>query len=98
MQESVHSVSPAAQVPLAVPFSDGTSQYMELEAWVLHKRVAKRPVGRGIAAFFTDGPMACLLQWGFFFFFFKHPNLPSLEGRTELGSLTSRPAWVLGPW
>lgn len=84
-------MSPAAQVPLAVPFSDGTLQYMELEAWVLHKRVAERQVGKGIAALFPDGPMASLLQWGFFFFF-KHPNLPSLEGRTELGSLTSRPA------
>lgn len=69
VQESVHRVSPAAQVPLADPFSDGTSQYVELEAWVLHKRVAKKQVGRGIAAVFTDGPMACLLQWGFFKFF-----------------------------
>ena len=53
VQESVHGVSPAAHVLLAVPFSDGTWQYMELEAWVLHKRVAKRPVGRRIDALFN---------------------------------------------
>lgn len=38
VQESVCRVSPAAHVPLAVPFSDRTLQYMKLEAWVLHKR------------------------------------------------------------
>lgn len=53
MQGSVQPVRPAAHVPLAVPFLDGTLQHMELEAWVSHKTVAKRQVGRKIAVLYN---------------------------------------------
>lgn len=81
---------------LAIPFSDETSKYMELEALVVHKRVAKRQMGRKIAALFnryTD-----VLAFAMGILFFKHSNLPSLEDKTELGSFTDRLLWVLPPW
>lgn len=92
----MYRVGPAACVLLAILFSDGTLKYTELEALFPHERVAKRQVGRKIAALFKR--YTHVLTFAVGIFLKKHPDLPSLEEKAELGSLTGRSFWVLPPW